>query len=116
MRVCSVHGCATIYPTTEGSRCQAHRAEADRRRGTTSERGYSTRGHRSFRTQVLHADPVCVLCQLRPSTVADHYPHSRRELIELGMDPNDPAMGRGLCKTCHDQSTARDQPGGWNSR
>ena len=116
MRVCSVSGCPEIYPTSEGSRCHRHRAEADRRRGTATERGYTSKGHAAFRRAVISADPVCVACHLRPSTVADHYPHSRRELIELGLNPNDPQYGRGLCKSCHDRETAANQPGGWNRR
>jgi hypothetical protein len=39
---------------------------------------------------------------------------SRRELIEAGLDLNDPKHGRGLCKSCHDSSTGERQPGGWN--
>ena len=115
MRVCSVHGCATIYSATEGSRCQRHRAEADRRRGTSSERGYSSRGHRAFRTAVIQRDLICQLCGLEPATVADHHPRSRKELIELGLDPNDPQYGRGLGHVCHSKETAQNQPGGWNA-
>jgi 5-methylcytosine-specific restriction protein A len=51
---------------------------------------------------------------VREATVADHYPHSRKELIELGLNPNDPQYGRGLDKQCHDQETAIHQRGGWN--
>lgn len=113
MRVCSVPGCPTIYPRAEGTRCATHRRKADRARG---DRGYSTKGHRTFRTHVIQRDPICVLCNLAPSTIADHHPHSRKELIELRLNPNDPRYGRGLCKTCHDRETARNQPGGWNTR
>ena len=116
MRVCSVHGCATIYPTSEGSRCVAHRREGDRRRGTATERGYTGKGHKAFRTAVLMRDPICVLCGVAFSTVADHYPRTRKELLELGLDPNDPQYGRGLCKTDHDRETAKNQPGGWNDQ
>jgi 5-methylcytosine-specific restriction protein A len=49
------------------------------------------------------------------ATVADHYPLSRKELIDAGLDPNDPQHGRGLCKPCHDRETAQNQPGGWNA-
>jgi 5-methylcytosine-specific restriction protein A len=63
---------------------------------------------------VLNRDPICVLCELRQSTVADHYPLSRKELLEQGMNPNDPNRGRGLCVTCHNRETAVNQPGGWN--
>ena len=113
MRVCSVHGCPAIYEGTH-SRCLTHRKDADRARGSATDRGYNTRGHRTFRNQTLNRDPICTLCGVRESTVADHYPHSRKELLELGMNPNDPEYGRGLCKPCHDAHTAQAQPGGWH--
>lgn len=113
MRVCSVHGCAEIYPTSEGSRCSGCRKAADKGRGTATQRGYTGAGHRTFRNAVLTRDPICVECGLRQSTVADHYPVSKRDLIAQGLNSNDPERGRGLCKPCHDVSTAREQPGGW---
>ena len=113
MRVCSIHGCPTIYQGTD-SRCPTHRAQADKARGTAAQRGYNSRGHRIFRNAVLERDPICVLCGTRFSTVADHHPRSRKELLHLGLDPNDPQYGRGLCKPCHDSSTAQNQPGGWH--
>lgn len=109
-RVCSVAGCPQL---TDGGRCDTHRKQADRARGTSKERGYDTPGHRKFRRLVLKRDPVCVLCGA-VATVADHHPLSRRDLEAQGLNPNDPAAGRGLCKPCHDKSTARAQPGGWN--
>jgi len=62
---------------------------------------------------VLARDPICVACYSARSTVADHYPLDKRELIARDMDDNDPQYGRGLCKRCHDQHTAEAQPGGW---
>ena len=115
MRVCSVSGCPTIYPTEEGSKCAKHRAQADKARGTARDRGYNTVGHQRFRNEVLERDPICVICGIAQSTVADHYPHSRKELIGLGLDPNDPKYGRGLCKLDHDRETAANQPGGWHA-
>lgn len=115
MRVCSVSGCPVIYDGTE-SRCPTHRKSADRARGTKHERGYDSRGHKNFRTAVLTRDPICVLCGIRMATVADHYPRSRKELLDLGLDANDPQYGRGLCKLDHDRETSRNQPGGWNKR
>jgi 5-methylcytosine-specific restriction protein A len=116
MRVCSQPGCPAIYPTTEGSRCAAHRRAADRARGTARDRGYNTRGHQAFRAGVLTRDPVCVIpgC-INFSTVADHYPLSRKELLERGLNPNAPEHGRGLCKPHHDSETSQHQPGGWNA-
>jgi 5-methylcytosine-specific restriction protein A len=47
------------------------------------------------------------------STDADHFPLDRRELERRGLDPDDPAYGRGLCGAHHRSETARLQPGGW---
>jgi len=115
MRVCSVAGCPTIFPRDEGSRCPAHRRAADKARGSATDRGYTSKGHRSFRNQTLARDPICVLCGLAQSTVADHHPRSRKELQALGMNPNDPSYGRGLCESCHNKETAQHQPGGWHA-
>lgn len=112
MRVCNVSGCPTI---SDSSRCPVHNAETMR----SNKRGihrYDTAGHRHFRTAVIAKHPVCVLCGRRMTTIADHYPTSRRALIDQGLDPNDPQYGRGLCKPCHDSETAKHQPGGWNNR
>lgn len=115
MRVCSVPNCPRVYPDDEGSRCAQHRKQADRQRGTASDRGYNTAGHQAFRRAVLTRDPICRLCHLRVSTVADHYPVSRKDIIRSGGNPNDPAFGRGLCALCHNSETAHNQPGGWNA-
>lgn len=40
----------------------------------------------------------------------------RTELIERGLNPNDPKYGRGLCKPDHDSQTATNHPAGWNDR
>jgi 5-methylcytosine-specific restriction protein A len=113
MRVCSVSGCPTIYDGTT-SRCPTHTAQADKARGTATQRGYTGRGHQAFRRAVLQRDPICVLCHQRQSTVADHHPTSRRDLLEQGLNPNDPQYGRALCATCHNKATATHQPGGWH--
>lgn len=113
-RVCTKAGCPELVEG--GGRCGTHRAEADRGRGTASERGYTSAGHQRFRDQVLLLnDGVCTHCQLAPATVADHWPRSRRELIAAGLNPNDPRHGRPLCAPCHGSETARLQPGGWHS-
>lgn len=113
MRVCSAAGCPNIYAGTE-SRCPTHRTAARARR--TDNRVYSSAEHRAFRAAVLKRDPTCVACQALPSTVADHYPLTRRVLVSRGLNPNDPQHGRGLCAGCHNRHTARTSPGGWNTR
>lgn len=114
MRVCSIPGCPEIH-NGASSRCEKHTREAKQAHWDKT-RAYSSRGHRTFRDAVLRREPICVLCQLRQATVADHHPRSRKELESLLLNPNDPAYGRGLCVPCHNASTARLQPGGWNAR
>lgn len=111
--ICSTPGCPNATPPGK-SRCDSCNKAADKARGTATERGYNGAGHKRFRAAVLRRDPICVLCHVRPSTVADHHPLSRRELLEQGFDPDDPSRGRGLCKPCHDSQTGYNQPGGWN--
>jgi 5-methylcytosine-specific restriction protein A len=112
-RVCSVPGCPTL---TTGGRCAEHQRQAEQIRGSATSRGYGN-GHSRFRQLVLRRDPVCVIPECTaPSTVADHYPLSRRDLVLRRMDPNDPKHGRGLCASCHGKATAEFQPGGWNNR
>lgn len=115
---CSVPGCPELAPPGQ-SRCPTHQAEArrdsDQRRGTAAQRGYGSQHRSKFRAQVLARDPMCALCPV-PSTEADHYPLSRKELEALGLDPNDPIHGRGLCHPCHARETAAHQPGGWAAK
>lgn len=115
-RICSKPGCPTIHDSATGSRCPEHAKAADRAHWDRT-RGYNTRAHRiGFRLAVLQKDPICVLCNNAVATVADHYPKSRQDLIDLAMNPDDPKHGRGLCEPCHNGETARNQPGGWNTR
>lgn len=115
LTVCNIHGCPNL---TRTGRCTTHQQQADRARGTAAQRGYTSPGHQAFREAVLARDPYCVVrgpgCTTR-STVADHHPLSRRELLEQGLNPNDPSRGRGTCHTCHSRETAKHQPGGWNA-
>lgn len=112
MKVCSTPGCPN--PVDSG-RCVTCRSQADAHRGSAAARGYDHEHRVRFRAGVLDRDPICVRCEIRVATVADHYPRSRRQLAALGLDPNDPQHGRGLCKPCHDAETAARQPGGWHA-
>lgn len=114
MRVCSIPGCPEIH-NGASSRCEKHTREAKQAHWDKT-RAYSSRGHRTFRDAVLRREPICVLCGVAQSTVADHHPKGRDELLALGLNPDDARYGRGLCKPCHDKATAHTQPGGWNNR
>jgi 5-methylcytosine-specific restriction protein A len=112
LKVCARPGCPNV---TASGRCADCTAAADKARGSATQRGYNSRGHQAFRRAVLLRDPICVACHAAVSTVADHHPVSRRDLLSLGLNANDPERGRGVCKRCHDRSTAVAQPGGWNA-
>jgi 5-methylcytosine-specific restriction protein A len=111
--ICPTPGCPAA---TGGGRCHRCRTQAEQRRGTTADRGYSGAHVTRFRSRVLLRDTTCRWpsgCD-RPAAHADHWPMSRRELLEHGLDPQDPRHGRGLCHRHHSAHTARSQPGGWN--
>lgn len=105
--------CPTLHPGP--GMCPNCQAASDKQRRPHGS-PYGTQAHRSFRETVLAHQPICTLCHVAPSNVADHYPTERRDLIDQGLNPNDPQYGRGLCKPCHDRHTARATPGGWNQR
>lgn len=108
---CSRPGCEHSKP------CPVHAKQADRQRGTATQRGYGQQHEQRFRRRVLDRDPICVICKTKTATVADHWPTSRRQLVTQGLDPNDPQHGRGLCASCHGTETATNptQRGGWNT-
>lgn len=120
-------GCKALHHGTgKCDDCRRNQqARSDARRGTSTARGYGARHRTTFRTEVLANDPFCVCAETghghgtpcgQPSTQADHHPRSRRWLEAAGLDPDDPAYGRGLCTPCHSAETATHQPGGWNNR
>ena len=90
-RVCSTPGCPNLIETP-ARKCDAcARAQRDRAR-TRGHNPYGTKGHQSFRRQVLARDPYCTcpgdsgrggcgkhhgLCG-NPSTIADHYPQDQQ--------------------------------------
>lgn len=122
MRVCPEAGCPTITP---GGPCPQHRRAAEQRRGSATARGYGHAHRTTFRAGVLAKHPTCQCTTTThhhptpcgaPTTDADHWPLDRRDLVRQRLNPNDPRYGRGLCHSCHSKSTAREQPGGFNTR
>lgn len=97
-------------PAVAGGKCAKHRAQqhqrTDQQRGSARQRGYDETHARTFRQAVLdRAGWQCQECG-DDATDADHYPLTRRELVDRGMDPNNPDHGRALCHPCHSAHTA----------
>lgn len=111
---CSRPGCPEL--TTSG-RCDSCRRDADaQRRARPDQQAYNSPQWRRRRAAYLAVNLFCALCRA-PSTVADHYPISRRDLVDMGVPgPDAPERLRPLCKPCHSRETARHQPGGWADR
>lgn len=97
-------------PVVRAGKCAKHYSQDDRARGTATERGYSSKAHQvGFRAEVLfkafHRCQWPAGCDAK-ATIADHFPHTRRELMRIGLNPDDPQFGRALCKQHHDSHTA----------
>lgn len=113
-KVCSKPGCPELTPQ---GRCAGHKAEAEKARGTRTQRGYTnTWLRRSERYVARH--PLCAIrrpgCTLR-ATLPDHWPLDRRQLVAQGVaDPDADEHLRPACAQCHGRATADDQPGGWH--
>jgi 5-methylcytosine-specific restriction protein A len=121
-RVCPCLGCTahegSCPELTPGGKCSPCRTAGDLRRGTSKERGYNTAHWRARRGAFLSKEEnvFCRLCSA-PSSVADHFPLSRRELLDQGVrDPDLPEYLRPLCRPCHSRETAKHQAGGWARR
>jgi 5-methylcytosine-specific restriction protein A len=123
LRQCPVVDC---YELVVSGRCPAHTRAADVARGTPAQRGYGHAWEHRWRPACLRRDPLCTCHDqghehgyecLSPSTVADHYPTSRKDLVAQGVpDPDALHRLRGVCKPCHDAHTAEELPGGWHRR
>jgi 5-methylcytosine-specific restriction protein A len=90
---------------------EQNKQEADKRRGTSSQRGYGSRW-RKLRSYFLANNPLCLVCQdegkVTPATVVDHHvAHKGDE--SLFWDINNL---RPMCVSCHSRKTAR-QDGRW---
>lgn len=84
------------------------KAQADRNRGTSTQRGYDAVWRR-LRLMHLRANPLCVFCRAKGltvlATVGDH-------IVAIEDDPSrrlDPENIQSLCKPCHDGERQRQQ-------
>lgn len=104
--------CRSTYTPGRGCPTCAARTARDRPKPFA----YDSPDWKATRAGFLANNPACCLCGRR-ARVADHWPKSRRELVQAGVpDPDGWHRLRPLCRPCHGKETARNQPSGWNAR
>lgn len=57
-------------------------------------------GWAKIRARILERDPVCKICNVRPSAFCDHIIAKADDHSETGL--------QGVCGPCHDQKSARE--------
>ncbi len=97
MKICAIPGCGQLTTT---SRCTTHALPPRDRRHQPHRRIYHTKAWHRCRTLVKQRDPICTVCHQRPTTIADHYPQTLREILASGGNPADPDNCRGVCHQC----------------
>lgn len=105
---------ATLNPSGYCDACEVKRkktgAIVDRRRGTSAQRGYTSRW-RKLRGSFIAQNPLCAECQrmgkIKPATDVDHIiPHRGDEKLFY-----DWANLQALCHKCHSRKTAKEDGG-----
>ncbi|MCX7208176.1 MAG: HNH endonuclease [Proteobacteria bacterium] len=113
-RPCAHAGCSSLVSGGQ-RKCDVHRKqlqrEHDARRGSASERGYTSRWTKA-RATYLRSRPLCLICKtagrLVPATVVDHIvPHRGDQTLFWDSENN----WQPLCKSCHDRKTATEDGG-----
>lgn len=120
LKLCAYSGCRSTVPVGQ-KYCSRHacagekldqqrKAMADRRRGTSAQRGYTSKW-RKARLLFLMDHPFCVECQkrgiLKAATDVDHIiPHKGDQ--ELFWDESN---WQPLCHECHSRKTASEDGG-----
>lgn len=86
-------------------------------RATATQRGYDAKWQRTRRRYLRH-HPVCECDECsklpyreRPQATVVHHLDGNGPLGPRGHDPTNL---QAMSKPCHDRTTAREQPGGWN--
>lgn len=57
-------------------------------------------GWTKIRARILERDPICKICDVRPSAFCDHIIAKADDHSETGL--------QGVCGPCHDQKSARE--------
>lgn len=102
--------CAPHLQVKQASAKEAQQ-QYDKDRGSSAQRGYGARWQK-VRAGFLRSHPLCVSCAadglVTAATVVDHKVPHKGDMVLFW----DASNWQPLCKTCHDQKTARED-GGW---
>jgi 5-methylcytosine-specific restriction protein A len=100
---CPRAGCPVLV---QKGYCPTHARDKDRTRyNADTRRWYYTKAWSTLRAITLSAEPICVECKTRPSTVVDHKVPHRGDSTRF----YDRANLQGMCVTCHGQKTRRGE-------
>lgn len=111
LRPCAHGGCPALVESGRCTEHQQHQVEktraADRRRGSSTARGYGARWRR-YRDWFIERHPVCACGCEQPSTDVDHI-----EPVTGPDDPRfwDPTNHQALTHECHSKKTATENGG-----
>ena len=97
LRVCSEPGCSTLHSETRSGLCAEHEREADRKRGTSKQRGYTSR-HRRIGGRAIRGATTCETCG-EPFTDANPATRGHRVDVRNGGTPSDGYLAQ--CRRCN---------------
>jgi 5-methylcytosine-specific restriction protein A len=110
LKTCSNPGCSEL---TNEAYCTIHKAQHDKLRGSSYDRGYDNRW-RKYRIIFLREHPLCEIClkegKITQATDIDHrLPHRGDKKLFW-----DESNLQALCHSCHSRKTAMED-GGFNN-
>jgi 5-methylcytosine-specific restriction protein A len=108
LKPCSQPSCGRLV---KSGKCDLHKKNDDRVRGTRTERGYNNRWLKARETY-LRRSPLCVKCKeagrLTPARIVDHIiPHNGDQDLFWDSENN----WQSLCRSCHSRKTASEDGG-----
>jgi hypothetical protein len=98
-RPCLTPGCPAVV-TGKVSHCPEHAPPDARRRDPEQVRFYGSTRWKKLREYVRSQEPICAMCQERPSSQVHHKDGDWRN--------NDRRNLEGVCDPCHRQHSGRD--------